>query len=111
MKKGLLAGILGVALLAGWPLMAAEDHSKMSAEYCTKHCNATQLRKEVKSLETAIAADRAAIKSGGSGEKVATLMSRKEQVKKHLAQHEKELQDLQAEADKAEAELNQLGTK
>ena len=38
--------------------MAAEDHSKMTAEYCAKHCNAVELRKEVTSLEKAIAADK-----------------------------------------------------
>ncbi len=111
MKKGLMAGILGMALLAGWPLMAAEDHSKhmggAAGEFCTKHCNAVQLGKEVKALEKEIAADKAALKSGGSGEKLATLMSKREQLKKHLDQHAKELEDLKTRLEKDEAGMNQ----
>ncbi len=107
MKKGLMAGILGMALLAGWPLMAAEDHSKMTGDYCAKHCNGMQLSKEIKALEKEIAADKAALKSTGTGEKPATLMGKKEQVKKHLAQHAKELEDLKTRLEKDEAGMNQ----
>lgn len=111
MKKGLVAGIIGMALLTGGQLMADEGHAKMGSEFCAKHCSATQLKAEVTSLEKKIAADRVALKSSGGGEKLATLMAKKDQVKKHLNQHIKELEALKAEADKAEAELNQMGTK
>lgn len=111
MKKRLLAGILGVALLAGGVLRADEDHSKMSAEYCAKHCNAVELRKEVKSLEKSIATDRATIKASGGGEKLTTLMARKDQLKKKIDEAMKVLEALKADADKAEVELTQLGSK
>ena len=109
--KTIIAGVMGLMLMTALPVMAADQHSGHSnSAYCTKHCNATQLGKEVKALENQIMADKAALK-GGSGEKLATVMAKKEQIKKHLAQHEKEFADVKAELDKAEAELNQMETK
>lgn len=104
MKKALLTGIVGIALLVGGQVMAADKHD---GDYCAKHCNTMQLSKEVKALEKEIAADKAALKNQGTGEKAATLNARKEQVKKHVAQHEKELADLKARLEKAEAEMAQ----
>ena len=63
---------LGVALLAVRAVPAVE--TSHAGEYCMKHCNVTQLKAEVKSLEKAIAADKAAIQSSGGGEKLSTLM-------------------------------------
>lgn len=116
MKKTMVV-MLGLMALTVLPVRADEmsgmkmDNSKMSAEYCAKHCNAVELRKEVISLEKAIATDKAAIKAGGGGEKVTTLMARKDQLKKKIDEAMKVLESLKADADKAEAELNQLGNK
>ena len=108
MNKSIMLA-LGVALLTVRPVMAAEGQH--AGDFCLKHCNVTQLKAEVKSLEKAVAADKAALKSPGGGEKLATLAAKNEQVKKHLGQHIKELEDLKAEADKTEAELNQMEKK
>ena len=108
MNSKIVLGIIGAVMLASWPLAAMDQQS---GGYCAKHCNTMQLSKEVKSLEQQIGADRAALKSGGSGEKLATLNARKDQVKKHLDQHLKELTDLKAQLEKDEAELSQMGSK
>ena len=108
MKKRIIMGVIGMALSAHWPVFAAEHAGGV---YCAKHCNAMQLSKEVKALETEIAADKAALKSQGGAEKIATLNSKKERVKKHLDRHIRELADMKAELDKAEAELNQTEVK
>ena len=108
MNKSIMLA-LGLALLAVRPLMAADGQH--AGDFCMKHCTVSQLKAEVKSLEKSIAADKAALKSPGSAEKLATLAAKNEKVKKHLDQHIKELEDLKAEADKAETELNQLERK
>lgn len=106
MKKISVAAIAGMFLLAGWPLRAADSHS---SEFCLKHCTAVQLRKEVSSLEKTIANYKSALRNpGGSGEKLATVIAKKEELKKHIAQHEAELKALKADTEKAEMELAQM---
>lgn len=106
--KHFLFALAGLMLVASVPVRAAE--TRMDSQYCAKHCNAVELRKEVKSMEKIVAADKAAAKPV-SQEKLAADLARQERVKKHLAQHVAELQDLQAELDKAEADLKALETK
>ena len=108
MNKAIMLAF-GAAFLVVRPVLAVEVQH--AGDFCMKHCNVTQLKAEVKSLEKTIAADKAALKSPGGSEKLATLTAKNEKVKKHLDQHIRELEDLKAEADKAEAELNQMEKK
>ncbi len=122
MKKTTIA-LMGLALLSGGTLMAAEQgmegmnhgdkamHMKMSDEYCTKHCNAMEISKQVKDLEKAVEADKAALNKSGGSDKILTLEAKKNEVKKHLNQHIKELNDLKVELEKVEKELADLGKK
>ena len=111
MKKMLIATIMSAALLSGVSLRADEmkmDHNK---GYCAKHCNVMQLTKDVKALEKEIAADKASAQNAGGAEKLATANAKKEQMKKHIDNHIRELADLKAELERSETELNQMGTK
>ncbi|MBI2118515.1 MAG: hypothetical protein HYT97_02690 [Elusimicrobia bacterium] len=101
MIKRIIFGIILLAM-AGWPLVAAD--MKHDADFCTKHCNAMQLSKEVKTLEKEIAAEKASLKAGSS-EKAASLIAKKEKVKKHIGQHEAELSDLKTKLEALESEL------
>ena len=67
----------------------------------------TMVRAWHEALERAIQADKSALKNAASADKAATIAARTEKVKKHLAQHEAELKDLQAQVEKAESETKQ----
>lgn len=99
MKKHVMrmsaVGLLGAAIGLGvsLPARAEMDHkheAKLKGDMCEKHCNAMQLRGEVESLEKELKQAQA------SGGKLIEVENKKEQVRKHIAQHQAELNDLQA---------------
>lgn len=108
MKKEIIVA-MSLALLSPAAQVYAEDmmHAHSSAEYCTKHCRTTDLRKEVTALEEAIRKTKAENPMGGGG-KLMEMQVRAKATREHLSKHEKELADVQAELDKTEAELKQL---
>ena len=104
MKKH-LAALVGLAVLAGAPAFAADQHQGMahSGEYCTKHCRSTEIRKQLDALNAEVKKDKAAGKI--PGEKAIVQQNKAKEMREHLAKHEKEFADLKAELEKIEAEL------
>ena len=99
--------MLGAGLLAPIQYARADmdhmDMKGMSNEYCTKHCRAMDIRKQLDSLKAEIAADK---KAGTfTGGKVIEVQNKEKALKAHLAQHEKEFSDLETELGKVEVDL------
>ncbi len=104
MKKH-LAALVGLAVLAGAPAFAADQHQGMThtGDYCTKHCRATDIRKQLDALNAEIKKDKAAGKM--PGEKMIIQQNKAKEMREHLAKHDKEFADLRAELEKIESQL------
>lgn len=98
----IMSAALGLALLVGPSVVRAEDHKghkhdqagkAMQGDSCQKHCSGMQLRGEVDALEKELKQVQA------SGGKLIEVNNKKEAIKKHIAQHQAELNDLQARVD------------
>ena len=99
--------IVGAGLISPTGYARAEmDHKQMqgmSNEYCTKHCRATDIRKQLDGLKAEIEADKKAGKFTGG--KVIETQNKAKTLREHLAKHEKEFTDLEAELGRVEADL------
>src|SRR5690242_624919 len=107
-KKIIMAAVLLASLMPQMPVAA--ELSSHTSQYCEKHCRTSELRKEVTALEQAIEKAKAEGNVVGSG-KMVEIQNRAKATREHLAKHEKELADAQAELDKAETELKQMENK
>lgn len=104
--------LASMAFLIGNPLHADDmkmdkmDKSDMDkSAYCKKHCNAEALRSEVDGLEKELKQVQA------SGGKLIEVENKKEQIRKHIAQHQAELKDLQARLDGMDDKSSKTETK
>ncbi|MBI2119930.1 MAG: hypothetical protein HYT97_09955 [Elusimicrobia bacterium] len=101
--KNIIALAVGIVFLAAWPLKAAEH--KHDADFCLKHCTSVQISKEIKELENQIELSRNDLKKTGN-EKLATIVTKKEEIKKHIKRHEEKLAELKVKLEALEKELN-----
>ncbi len=99
--------IVGAGLVTPTGYARADmDHKQMqgmSNEYCTKHCRAMDIRKQLDALKTEVEADKKAGKFTGG--KVIETQNRAKALREHLAKHDKEFTDLEAELGRLEADL------
>ena len=101
--KGIMSAMLGLALFAGPSIVRAEmdhkDHKHdqtgkaMQGDACQKHCSGMQLRGEVEALEKELKQVQS------SGGKLIEVENKKEKLRMHIAQHQAELNNLQAKLD------------
>lgn len=98
--KGIIpVTLMGMALLVGPSILRADadhkhDHKDTTVgDSCQKHCDSMQLQSEVEALEKEL---KQAQSSGG---KLIEVENRKVQLRKHIAQHQQELKDLQVRLD------------
>lgn len=100
MKRFILTAMMA-AILGTLPVQADMQHG--SAD-CTKHCNSMQLDKEVKRLENEITANKQALKTG-SADKAAALNSKRDALRKHIEQHERELEGVRSRLNSSDAQV------
>jgi septal ring factor EnvC (AmiA/AmiB activator) len=101
--KGIMSVMLGLVLFAGPSIVRADmDHKghkhdqtekEMQGDACQKHCSGMQLRSEVEALEKELKQVQS------TGGKLIEIENRKVQLRKHIAQHQEELKDLQGRLD------------
>ncbi|OGR56554.1 MAG: hypothetical protein A3I11_06365 [Elusimicrobia bacterium RIFCSPLOWO2_02_FULL_39_32] len=100
--KNIIALAVGIAFLFAWPLKAAER--KHDADFCLKHCTSVEISREIKQLENQIELSKNDLKKPGN-EKLATIVAKKEEIKKHLKRHEDKLTELRIKLEALEKEL------
>ena len=83
-------GIAGFGIGMSSPVRAEQGKA---GDHCQKHCNAIQLQNEVESLEKELKQSKA------SGSKLIEAENKKAELRKHIAQHQTELNNLQARLD------------
>ncbi len=95
--KTVMVGIMGMSLLAAWPVRADEGHeghAKMSEKDCSTHCDLRELQKQVDALRAAEKANET------SGEKATTRLAKRAQLEKDIKIDEEKLEKIKAEFEK-----------